>query len=177
MKKELNRVWLIFFLITWILYMGLHFLICKVRGNEFDLLERSILATIMACIMGFSSIAGVYFSTIRSKYLESNDIEKPTFKGVWFSVLQMSQDFDFNRLKIEISEKWIITFSDEAEKVLKFRERISAFRNWGAGGWLTYDSNTHVLNFGCFTMTGTQNDITRKMLKEVEKCLKKYERT
>ena len=79
MKKELNRVWLIFFLITWISYMGLFFIICKVRGNEFDLLERSIPATIMACIMGFSSIAGVYFFNIRSKYLESTDIEKPTF--------------------------------------------------------------------------------------------------
>ena len=172
MKKELNRVWLIFFLITWILYMGLHFFICKVRGNEFDLLERSIIATIMACIMGFGSIAGVYFSTIRSKYLENNDIQKPTFKGVWFSVLKMSQDFDFNCLKTEIAENWIITFSDDAEKVLKFRERISAFRNWGAGAWLTYDSDAHKLIFGCFTMTGIQHDIARKMLKEIEKCVR-----
>ena len=175
MKKELNRIWLIFFLITWILYMGLHFLICKVRGNEFDLLERSILATLMACIISFSSIAGVYFSTIRSKYLESNDIEKPTFKGAWFSVLNMAQGFDFNCLKTEIAEKWIITFSDDAEKVLKFRERISVFRNWGAGAWLTYDSDAQKLNFGCFTMTGTQNEIARKMLKEIEECMKKYE--
>ena len=157
--------------------MGLYFLISKVRGNEFDLLERSILATIMACIIAFSSIAGVYFSAIRFKYLESDNIEKPAFKDVCFSVLQMSQNFDFNCLKTEIAENWIITFSDDAERVLKFRERISAFRNWGAGGWLTYDSDAHVLNFGCFTMTGTQNDIARKMLKEIEKCLKKYERT
>ena len=177
MKKELNRVWLIFFLVTWVLYMGSHFLICKVRGNEFDLLERSILAIFMACIMGFSSIAGVYFSTVRSKYLESNDIEKPTFKGVWFSVLNMALDFDFNCLKTEIAEKWIITFSDDAEEVLKFRNRISTFRNWYTGAWLRYDSNSQKLILGCFSMTGTQNDIARKMLKEIETCLKKYEQT
>ena len=177
MKKELNRVWLIFFLVTWVLYMGLHFFICKVRGNEFDLLERSILATFMACVMGFTSIASVYFSTIRSKYLENKDIEKPTFKGVWFSALNITQSFDFNCLKAEIAEKWIITFSDDAEKVLKFRERISVFRNWGAGAWLKYDSDAQKLIFGCFTMTGTQNDIARKMQKEIEKCLKRYEQT
>ena len=175
MKKELQRVWLIFFLTTWILFMGLHFLISKVRGHDFDLLEKGISATIVAVMMGFAPIAGVYFSTMRSKYLESTDVEKPSFKGAWTSIVDMPQGFDFSCLKTEIAEKWVITFSDDTEKVLKFRERISAFRNWGAGAWLKYYSDTGKLYFCCFTMIGTQNDIARKMLKEIEKCMENHE--
>jgi hypothetical protein len=167
MKKELSRVWLIYSLAMCILYVGANFLFCKLFGAEFDFIAKSLAGAFLACIMSFMSVAGVYFSTMRTKYLENSDIEKPNFKGISFSTFDTPQDF--NCFKGKIAEQWIITFSDDEKKVLKFRERIRHFNC--AGAWLMYDADTQRLNVGCFTVTGVQNEIARKMLKEIEKIV------
>ena len=157
--------------------MGIHFLVCIVRGSDFDFLEKGIIATICAITMGIAPFLGAYFSIVRSNYLESTDIEKPSFNGVLSSVVHVPQGFDFSCLKTEIAKKWVITFSDDTKKVLKFRERIIALRNWGAGMWIKLDNDTGNLYCCCFTMTGTQNVFAKKMLDEIKKCLEKYEQS
>ena len=166
MKKELFRMWLIFFPIFFVGYMGMAFLISDTRGKEFDVLEKSIGAVILSALVPLGIIAGGLLIP-RSKYLESNDINKPSYKMAGTSVIDSPQGFDFGRLKTEISDKWVLTFSNDEEKVLKFRTKLSYFKGWGVAAWLKYDAGKLFLE--CFPMSSIKpNKYDRKSLQEIE---------
>ena len=181
MKKKLLCLWLEFFLVFWAIFMGAYFLFCKVRGDEFILMEKSIRAAVFSiCITTIPVIMPACIFVIpRSKYLKNNDIAKPSFKVFYSSVVDIPQGYDFSRFKNEIAGKWVITFSDDTEKVLKCRTNFnfsnwsSVFSNWGTAAWMKYDVDAQKLYLECFPMRGVWMDAdARKMQEEIEDCLK-----
>ena len=174
MKKKFIRTGIISYFAMLILYLGIFFLICKVLGNDFDLWERLITAAIFA----FQGPLFVWVNALnvfpRSNYLESNDITKPNFVDVRSTVIDMPQEVDFSRLKTEFSNKWTITFSDDVEKVLKFREKVRYFKKWGAAAWLQYDSDNRKIYLNCFTLAGMNYELTLRLQEEIEKCLESF---
>jgi len=178
MKKKFIRILLVLIFATWVSFMGIAFLVSKAHGNDFDLLEKGIVAAISSVCALLGPLIYSYNLFPRSKYLESSDIAKPSFKDVCSSVVNTPQGFDFIRLKTEIASKWVITFSDDVEKILKFRTKMGFFKSWGAATWLKYESNAGKLYLDSFSMTGMYtSDLARKMQKEIEKCLKLFEST
>ena len=175
MKKILIRFWFIYFLATWILYIGLHILIAEVRGQNIDLLEKCIAGFFISIFFPSFMMLASYSVFSRSKYLENSDIEKPTFKVACSSGIEVPQGFDFNRLKNEIAYKWVITFSDDINHVLKFRTKMNYFGTWGAATWLKLDGDAGKIQIECFPMVvGAYNGSSRKMQNEIEECLKQY---
>jgi hypothetical protein len=120
-------------------------------------LEKIILGVMFGIIMAFFQIIGNHSVFSRIKYLENNDIAKPTVKGASSSEIVLSQRVDFNHLKNEIASKWLITFFDDTNHVLKFRKRASYLTNsWGAAAWLKLDEDTGKIHLECFPRAGIQ---------------------
>ena len=172
--KKLIRIWLLLIPAMWIIYVGMAFLVCKALGHNFDILEEGISAVIFLVV--FSLVHWIVYSYSvfpRIKYLENDDAAKPSFKDVCSSMVNISQEFDFNCLKAKIADKWMITFFDDEKKVLKFRTRIR-FSTWGAATWLRYDSDAGEIQIYCFPIVSMMLSEARKMQKEVESCLIGY---
>ena len=177
MRKKIFLNGIVLFIATWILYVGIMFLVCLARGSHFDLLEKGITATICSIIIPLGQLMSWYNVFPRIKYLENNNIVKPSFKDVCSSMVDTPQGFDFTRLKNEIADKWVITFSNDVEKALKFRAKIGFSKSLDVAALLKYDSDAGKLYLDCFTLAGAQFDRARKMQKEIEKCLKLFEPT
>ena len=174
--KKLIRIWLLLIPAMWVFYIGVAFLVCKALGHNFDLLEKGISAAIFLVIFSLGQWMGYSYSIFpRIKYLENDDTAKPSFKDTSSSMVTISQGFDFNRLKTEIADKWMITFFDDEKKVLKFRTKIRFF-SWGAATWLRYDSDTGEIQICCFPIVSMMLSDARKMQKEIERCLKVFDR-
>ena len=176
--KKLFRIWVGIFLLGWIVYMGVEIIDSKSHGQEFDIVAKGIKCAIFSIIISSAPMLGVYTIFPRSKYLESDDTAKPTFKVTCSSVIDVQEDFDFNRLKTEIASKWLITFSDDIYHVLKFRAKWHFFKKWGAAAWLKFDGEARKIQIECFPLAGIQdNDLARKMQKEIKECMKVEEPT
>ena len=175
--KKLIRIWLLLIPAMWVFYVGVTFLVCKALGHNFDLLEKGISATIFLVIFSLGQwVVYSYLVFPRIKYLENDDTAKPSFKDVCSSMVNTSQGFDFNRLKTEIADKWVVTFSDDEKKVLKFRTKIRFF-SWGAATWLRYDSDTGEIQMYCFPISSMMLSNARKIQREIESCLNVFEPT
>jgi len=172
MKKKLFRIWLLAIVVSWLLCFVVQFLLCEYFNNEFNWLERILNSAILSFLASFAVIINVINVFPRANYLERDDVAKPPFIDVCSSEVNTLQVLDFNRLKTKIGDKWVITFSDEDENVLKFREKMGLFKKWGAAAWMKYNSETNKIYLECFTMTGHRHELARKMEKEVLKCLK-----
>jgi len=173
MKKKLFLNWFIFFLTTWILWAGVKILIRVILGRDIDLQEAIFTGFFFPLIFMAFQIAANHLTFHRAKYLEINSNEKPTFKVACSSLINLPQNLDFTRLKNEIANNWLITFSDDMCHVLKFRTKFNFFTNlWGEGpaAWLKFDGESQKVQLECFSMSGINNDLARKMQKEVEKC-------
>ena len=171
--KKLFRIWVVFFLLSWVGYMGVDVIVSKSRGQEFDLITKGIKYAIFSVFISSAPMLSVYTIFPRSKYLDSNDTAKPTFKVACSSEIDIHEDFDFNRLKTEIAGKWLITFSDDVCHVLKFRTEWGFFKKWGAAAWLKFDGDTRKIQIECFPLAGTHdNNLARKMQKEIMNCMK-----
>jgi hypothetical protein len=141
------------------------------RGREVDLIQN-IVVTIPLAIGSNSILFFSLFSMFpKLKYLESNKTEKPTFKAMCSSIIDVPKDFDFDRLKTEIAEKWLITFSDDTNRVLKFRDKWSFSTTWGASAWMKYHDDTRKLHLECFPTAGNHFELSQKMQKEIENCI------
>jgi len=178
MKKEWFRVWFLYYLGSCVLCFGVHYFHNKSVGHDLHLLEISITATILAIFVSFLPTIDLFPIIPRhNKYLKSNDIQKPSFIFSHYSEIETLKKIDFSSLKAEISEKWVITFADEENKVLKFRNKISFFKLRGTGAWLKYDNKEGIIQIECFLTAGMRHDLSRKMQKEIEKCLRYSELT
>ena len=170
--KKLIRIWLLLIPAMWVFYIGVAFLVCKALGHNFDLLEKGISAAIFLVIFSLGQWMGYSYSIFpRIKYLENNDIAKPSYKDACPSTVNEPQGLDFSHLKTEIADNWVITFSDDVEKVLKFRTKIG-FWSWGEAAWLRYDSVAGEIYIYCFSVSSVMQSGARKMQKAIENCLK-----
>ena len=156
------------------MYAGLMILIRVIRGRDIDFPEAIIAGFFFSFIFMVFQIAANHLTFHRAKYLEIDSSEKPSFKVACSSVIDLPQNLDFTRLKNEIANKWLITFSDDLCHILKFRTKLNFFTNlWGEGpaAWLKYNDESQKVQLECFSMSGINNDFARKMQKEIEKCL------
>jgi len=170
--NKLVRIWVVCFLLGWIVYMGVEIIGSKSHGHEINLVSKGIKSAIFSAILSSAPMLGVYSIFPRSKYLESIDTAKPTFKVACSSVIDVQEDFDFSRLKTKIANKWLITFSDDNCHVLKFRAKWHFFKKWGAAAWLKFDGNARKVQIECFPLAGIQdNDLARKMQKEIQEMV------
>ena len=170
--KRLFQIWVGFILVGWIVFMGVEIIDSRSHGQDFNIVAKSIKCTIFSVFLSSAPFLGIYTIFPRSKYLECNDTAKPTFKVASTSKIDVQEDFEFKRLKTKIASKWLITFSDDVNHVLKFREKWNIFKKWGAAAWLKFDSEVRKIQIECFPLAGIQdNDLARKMQKEIEQCL------
>ena len=173
--KKLIVIVIIALSLTLLMMISLAFGISEMRGREFHLVEAIIfLLPIYGAQVAF--ILWTFFSMCPSlRYLESNSAESPVFKRkkTCSSEIDVPKDFDFNRLKTEISEKMVITFCDDNSDVLKFRNKWKFSATWGAGAWIKYDSETQKLYLECFPLEGRQDvaGVAPQMQKDIENCL------
>ena len=168
MKKELFRVWRVFALLTYIIYVGLKFLASVAFGKEFLLLETCVISILPACLMPLGIIYGGLMLP-RSKYLESSDINKPSYKIAESLAVSAPQGFDFGRLKTEINDKWVLSFSNDNEKVLKFRTKYRFNKPWPIAAWLKYDDDASKIELDFFPMnTMTPSKYDRKSFHEMK---------
>jgi len=142
------------FLIALLLATFLAQLLAEWRGREFTLLEG-----IMSALIFVVGIFWSLFSSIRSmypslKYLEDSNMDKPVFEKneIYSSVIDVPENFAFNNLKAEITEKMVVTFSDGIHSGLKFRTRFRYMGAWGIGAWLKYDRNARKLYLEWFSL-------------------------
>jgi hypothetical protein len=162
-------------LATWVLYVALHIFIADIRGQNIDILEKCIAGFFISIFLPSFMMLANYSVFPRSKYLEDKDSAKPTFKIACSSGIEVPQGFDFNRLKKEIACKWVITFSDDDNHVLKFRTKMNYLGTWGAATWLKLDSGAGKIQMECFQLVvGAGNNPSRKLQNEIELCLKEY---
>ena len=173
MKKNLFLNGIILFLTIWILYAGTTILVRVTLGRDIDLLEIIITSFICPFIFLFFQIVLVYFNRHRERYLEINNSEKPSFKIGCSSAIDVPLNLDFTCLKNEITKKWVVTFSDDINHVLKFRVKINFFKNifeTGPAAWLKFDADNRKIQMECFSLVGTDTYEARRMQKEIEKC-------
>ena len=168
--KKIIIIWILLIPALWIFYVGFAFLFSNAYGKNFNLVETGIIAAVYSIVIPLVTWIGYSYSIFpRIKYIENNDIGKPSFKDTISSTVDIHQEFDFNSLKTEIANKWTITFSDEVEKILKFRTKIGFFKFWGTATRLQFDSNAGKLYLDSFTLTGHRHELARNMQKEIEK--------
>ena len=112
---------------------------------------------------------GNYSVFSRIKYLKSNDIVKPFFKCASSSETVLSQTVNFSRLKSEISSNWLVTFSDDTNHVIKFRQKTNCFTDtWGVAAWLKLDVDVKTLHLECFPLSGIAVESAIMMRMELE---------
>ena len=177
MKRLVRNCFVLFFAV-WVLYMGIQILDSKTITHEIDWwVWKGILGAFFSVCVSFGSLfLNAYPIFPRTKYLESSNNAKPVFRIAYSSVIDIPQGFDFSHLKSEIASKWLITFSDDINHVLKFRSKMNFFTNvWGAAAWLKFDGDTRKIRIECFPLAGIRdNDLARKMKKEIENCVQFY---
>ena len=158
--KRLYRIWMIYLLGRAILFVGILTFIDIILRHDIDLVRNVISGFIFIIIILLFRVLSCRSVFSRIKYLENNDITRPSIEGVCSSVIVLSQGVDFNGLKNEIANKWLITFSDDSNHVLKFMRKISFFNSaniWGAAGWLKFDCEAGEIQLECFPMAGIQD--------------------
>jgi len=172
MEKIYIRFYIIFFLFTWFGYVALHILVDKLSGHVIDWKGINFVGFFSGLLTSFTFLKLFGYSFFpRSKYIESKDNAKPSFSVACSLKIDIPQGLDFNRLKSEVSKKWIITFSDDMVQVLKFRTKLGFGNLWGAAAWLKFDSDTGKILIDCFPMVYEQSKLAKKLLKNIEKEL------
>jgi len=173
MKRKLIQLWSVIVISLLLLSVGLHYLIITLHGKDFIFTDSRIVGFITYLLLWSVGVFGIYFFFPLTKYIDSNNSEKPSFKFIRSSEIDVPPGFDFSYLKSEISKKWFITFSDDREHVLKFMSKMNFF-NWGvsAATWLKFDEVTQKIQLECFSLSGLpNNDYVNKMHREIEEYI------
>ena len=176
--KRLYSIWMMQFLRMLVLYVGILIFIGINRGFGNNLVKDVISGFIFVTIIMLFRVLSNYSAFSRIKYLENNDIGKPSIKGSCSSVIVLPQGVDFSGLKKEIANKWLITFSDDTSYVLKFMKKMSFFSSTirGAAGWLKFDCEAGKIQLECFPIAGIQDEEFASWLRmEIEDMFEPYE--
>ena len=174
--RKLFRDRVVIYLSMCILYTGTLVLMDIGRGRDIDFSGKIISGIMFVIIMALFQTMIDYSVFSRIKYLENNDISKPTIKGASSSEIVLSNRVDFSRLKSKIASKWLITYFDDTSHVMKFRKKVNYFTDsWGIGraaAWLKLDDVSGKIHLECFPMSGIQDKKhALKMRTEVEELI------
>lgn len=110
---------------------------------EIDFWHAALVFTIVG-IVPPAVITSFYFK--RLDYMESDDIEPPTFSGQKKATLKMKthSQTPFDELMQRVDRQWIISYSDRKNKVLKFRTD-TRIMSWGIGGYVKMNHEKSIL--------------------------------
>jgi len=151
--------------------MLIFLIVDKVRGVEIDIVETFLVRLPLVLILIINPLWTLLSILPKFRYLENNKLERPTFKHSISSEIVVPKDFNFNNLKAEIAENWIISFSDDTNYVLKFREKKGFWKSYGAGAWLHYDVATKTVYLECFSIFFQTLEEPQNLQKNIENCL------
>jgi hypothetical protein len=168
MKNKLIKFGLVLIPSIWVGGMGLAYLASVIFSFDFNLRDVALVMVIFAIVLPVLYVMGIFDIFPRSNYLESRSGEKPKFKNVCVTTARPSRNFDFARLKTEIEGKYELWYSDDAEKILKFRTRAGFLKNWGAVTWLKYDESARTLFLNSFSMVGKQFKSAWRVQREIK---------
>ena len=171
MKKKARKIFFIILIVIWVFFLGVLLFV-----------KEEKITTSVFFILNFTSLSLLlfhkYFNYPYSNYLEKKDTSKPTFRVACSSAIDVPKGFDFFQFKDEVGKKWLITYSDDIDYILKFRTRPHFFKMNSsiAAAWLKFDADTRKIHLECFPLGGIQHDsYAKKIQKEIEQSLLLYE--
>ena len=178
--KSFLKMCLVAYIVVTLIFAGLVTLLMMWAGREFSLSVKLLWFLGYPTMFALSQLLIAKYSVFpQIKYLENSDITKPPIREISSTVYDLQTDVDFSSLKTKIAEKWVITFSDHTNNVLKFRSKFD-FNSWwnythGAGpaAWLKLDCEAGKMSLDCFSMASDFNKKhIQKMQVEIEEIIK-----
>jgi hypothetical protein len=98
---------------------------------------------LLFCVLPPAFITAIFYKKL--DYMESDDLNPPRFKGQREAVFRINprSSHPFDDVLLRIDRRWIVSFSDRKNHVLKFRtdSRIMA---WGIGGYVKMNDDLTV---------------------------------
>ena len=164
MKSRLIRFFILAFCIYWFLYSCMIVFFKTLFDKEVELVDIISNGFINSMIIiGILSFGIYQVLKPKFRFLESSQVDMPSF----FNMIIGHYDhvsIPYSELKSKIAQNWIITYSEESQKVIKFCEKIN-FYDWGCGGYIVYDETTQRVNCALFPFT--RKRIKAKFMEEV----------
>lgn len=173
--KALRKLFYISCAAMLVLFVGLRVVFGLLDGKEVELINITIAG--LAVSLGYSL---VYYGLIsvsfkpRYNYLESVELKEPDFKDKYEKMIETEHAlFDFNEVKNKIQERWVITFFDSQNMILKYRSDIK-FNSWGVGGFLKMGKDTiKIISFPILGYTRKGQRLSQEMITLTEKMIAK----
>ena len=167
--KELVQNKIVSSFISTVMNMGVIILVDIGSGRDIHIPAMIISGFCVLILKVLFETLGNHSVFSRIKYLENNDITKPSFKCASSSTTVLSQTVDFSRLKSGIAKNWLITFSDSTNHVIKFRQKTNCFtNNWGTAAWLKFSVDAKTIHLVCFHLSGISEEPAILMRMELE---------
>jgi len=131
--------WVSIFLVF---YIGVSAVLFFLWGLRVELWQAALVFFIVGMIP--PGIITLYFSR-RLDYMESNNLNPPSFRGQKKAVFQFKgrTKCPFDEVLQRVDRQWIISFSDRANRTLKFRTDARMV-SWGMGGYLKMEDEETV---------------------------------
>lgn len=133
-----------------------------IRLNFFQLFIAFIINGIIPPII----ITALFYRKLQ--YMESEDLEPPTFKGQKKAEFQFDPKsrFPFAELMQRIDRQWIISYSNRKKKIVKFRTDSRMF-SWGICGYVKMeeDYTVHVVVYPIFDNSRREERILNQTLR------------
>ena len=131
--------WVSIFLVF---YIGVSAVLFFLWGLRVELWQAALVFFIVGMIP--PGIITLYFSR-RLDYMESNNLNPPSFRGQKKAVFRFKgrTRCPFDEVLQRVDRQWIISFSDRANRTLKFRTDARMV-SWGMGGYLKMEDEETV---------------------------------
>lgn len=164
MKRRLIRFFILTFFIYWFLYSCTLILIRTLFNKELvlvDIISSGFLNSII--IIGIMSFGFYQVLKPKFRFLESSQVDLPSFSNMIVGHYD-HVNIPYSELKAKIAQNWIVTHTEDNQKVIKFCERIHYY-DWGYGGFIAYDHINQRVNCALFPFT--RKRLKTKFIEEV----------
>lgn len=137
------RLYLYWVSIFFTFYVGVIFVVSLLWGLQLDFLRMGLVFFIVGMI---PPAIVTFFYAKRLDYMESDDMEPPSFAGQKTMLFQFKgrTDHPFDEVMQRIDRQWIISYSDRKKGILKFRTDTRMI-SWGLGGYLKMEDKENIL--------------------------------
>jgi hypothetical protein len=142
MMKFTTQLLIYWIAILSLIYFAVSVTILSISGESVNgwLLTGGFL---LLCVFPPAVVTAIFYK--RLDYMESEDLNPPQFKGRREAVFRLNphSSHPFDDVMLRIDRRWIISFSDRKNHILKFRTD-SRMMAWGVGGYLKMNDDLTV---------------------------------
>lgn len=143
--------------------------------KEHEIAEIAITGFFVSSVFMFVYFMGLRFILRpRFKYIELLDDKEPEFNDrVALTVNISDNSLTYEQIKEKVSRYWVLTYSNDQTKTIKFRERIG-FSGWGIGIYFRIDELRKEVYAACFSFAGyneSNEKLTKKLRTIVDRIL------